>query len=116
LRRYGTSRKVAGSSPDEVTEFFFNLPTPFSRTMALGFIQLLTEMSTRRYFWSRARPARNADNFTAICEPIVYSKECGILDISQPYRPSLPVTGIGTYSTQGENKLTAMSEETKEII
>jgi hypothetical protein len=36
-----TSRKVAGSSPDEVD--FFNLPNPSSRTMALG----STEMSTR---------------------------------------------------------------------
>jgi hypothetical protein len=35
LRHYATSRKVAGSSPDEVTGFF-NLPNPSSRTMALG--------------------------------------------------------------------------------
>jgi hypothetical protein len=31
--------------PDEVD--FFNLPNPFSRTMALGSTQPLTEMSTR---------------------------------------------------------------------
>jgi hypothetical protein len=42
LRHYAISRKVAGSSPDEV-DFFH----PSSRTMALGSTQLLTEMSTR---------------------------------------------------------------------
>jgi hypothetical protein len=47
LRHYATSRKVAGWSPDDVTEFFFNVPNPSSRTMALGSTQPLTEMSTR---------------------------------------------------------------------
>jgi hypothetical protein len=41
-----TSRKVASSTPDEV-DFFFNLPNPSSRTMALESTQPLTEMSTR---------------------------------------------------------------------
>jgi hypothetical protein len=45
LRYYATSRKVAGSSADEVD--FFNLPNPSTRTMALGSTQPLTEMSTR---------------------------------------------------------------------
>jgi hypothetical protein len=36
-----------GSSPDEVIDFFFNLPKPSSRTMALGSTQPLTEMSAR---------------------------------------------------------------------
>jgi hypothetical protein len=52
-----------GSIPVEVI-LFFNLPTPSSRTVALGSTQLLTEMSSRR-------PVRKADNLTAICEPIV---------------------------------------------
>jgi hypothetical protein len=42
---YATSRKVAGSSSDEVD--FFDLRNPSSRTMALGPTQHLTEMSTR---------------------------------------------------------------------
>jgi hypothetical protein len=50
---------------------FFNLPNPSSSTMALGFTQPVTELSTRKYFWGKARPARKAANLTAICEPIV---------------------------------------------
>jgi hypothetical protein len=44
------SWKVMGSSPNEINEFF-NLPNLSSHTMALGFIQPITELSTRRYFW-----------------------------------------------------------------
>jgi hypothetical protein len=42
---YATSRKIVGSSPDEVD--FFNLSNPSSHTVALGSTQPLTEMSTR---------------------------------------------------------------------
>jgi hypothetical protein len=59
LRQYGTSRKAAGSISDEVIGFF-NSPNPSSHTMALG--------STRNFPWGKGRPARKADNFTAICE------------------------------------------------
>jgi hypothetical protein len=41
-----TSCKVKGSISDGVIPFF-NLPNPFSRIMALGWTQPLTEMSTR---------------------------------------------------------------------
>jgi hypothetical protein len=37
LRHYATGRKVAGAIPDEDIEFLFNLPNPFSSTMAQGF-------------------------------------------------------------------------------
>jgi hypothetical protein len=40
--------------------------------MALGSTQPLTEMSTRNIPGGEGRPARKADNLTAICEPIVY--------------------------------------------
>jgi hypothetical protein len=63
---------------------FFNLLNPSSRTMALGSTQPLTKMSTRNLPGSKGRPARKADNLTAIC---------GTLNISQPYGPSWPVTG-----------------------
>jgi hypothetical protein len=60
--------KVEGSSPDEVN--IFNWSNPSSRTVALGSTQPLTEMSTRNLPGGKGRPARKADNLTAICEPI----------------------------------------------
>jgi hypothetical protein len=39
--------------------------------MALGLTQPVTEMSTRNFPEGQGRPARKADNLTAICEPIV---------------------------------------------
>jgi hypothetical protein len=52
--------------PDKVDIF-----NPSNRTMALGSIQPLIEMSTRNPSGGKKRPARRADNLTAICEPIV---------------------------------------------
>jgi hypothetical protein len=54
--------------------------------MALGSTQPLTEMSTRNLPGGKWKPAREADNLNAICEPIVH--------VSHPYGPSRPVTGI----------------------
>jgi hypothetical protein len=50
---------------------FFNWPKPSSRTMVLESTQSGTEMSIRNLPGGKGRPARKADNFTAICEPIV---------------------------------------------
>jgi hypothetical protein len=47
----------------------FNLPNLSSRTMAMGFTQRLTKLSTKRSFLGTAWPARMADNLTDICEP-----------------------------------------------
>jgi hypothetical protein len=52
--------------------FFSYLPNISSRTMALGSTQPLIEMSPRNLPGAKGRPARKADNLTAICEPIVY--------------------------------------------
>jgi hypothetical protein len=46
LRHYAISWKVALSISDEVIGFF-NRPNPYSRTMAVGWTQPLTETSTR---------------------------------------------------------------------
>jgi hypothetical protein len=40
--------------------------------MALGSTQPLTEMNARNFPGDKGRPVREADNLTAICEPIVY--------------------------------------------
>jgi hypothetical protein len=65
-----TCRKVAGSIIVKVTAFF-NWPSPWSRTMALGSTQSLTEMSTKNLPGGKGRPALKADNLTAICESII---------------------------------------------
>jgi hypothetical protein len=57
--------------PDEIIEVF-NSPNPSSRTMALGSTQPLTEMNIWNLPGGKGRPARKADNLTAVCEPIVY--------------------------------------------
>jgi hypothetical protein len=49
----------------------FNLPNPSSHNMAMGSTQPLTEMSTRNLPGDKGQPGRNADNLTAISEPIV---------------------------------------------
>jgi hypothetical protein len=51
--------------------YFFNLPNPSSRNMALGSTQPLTEISTRNFPGGKGRSAPEADNLTAICAPIV---------------------------------------------
>jgi hypothetical protein len=61
--------------------------------MALGSNKPLTEMSTRIFLGDKGRPARKADNVTAIREPTVSTKY-GTLDVSQPYGPSGSVSGI----------------------
>jgi hypothetical protein len=63
------AESVAGLNLDEVD--IFNLPNPSSRTMALRSTQSLTEMSTRNLPGGKGLQGRKADNFTAICEPIV---------------------------------------------
>jgi hypothetical protein len=68
---YATSRKVVGSTPDEVTGFF-NWPNPSNRTMALGSTQPLTKINTRNFPGGKGRPARKADNLFAIYEPIFW--------------------------------------------
>jgi hypothetical protein len=49
------NRKVAGTIPDGVMEFFIDI-NPSDRTMALGSTQPLTEMSTGRISWGVNAP------------------------------------------------------------
>jgi hypothetical protein len=64
------SRKIAGSIPNEIIGFF-NEPNSSSRTIPLGSIQPLAEISTGIFLGNEGRPVRKADNLTVICEPIV---------------------------------------------
>jgi anti-sigma-K factor RskA len=64
----------AGKSPVRFPmrslDISIDLINPSSRTMTLGLTQVLTEMSIRDLPGGRGRPARKADNLTAICESI----------------------------------------------
>jgi hypothetical protein len=59
------SRKVAGSIPDKAIGFLNNAS---GRIMILGSTQPQTEMSMRNLL---ERPVHQADNFSAICEPVM---------------------------------------------
>jgi hypothetical protein len=72
---------------------FFNLSNPSGSTVILESTQSLTEMSIRNLLGGKGRPARKADNLTAISELTVYRK-CGSLDVSQPYGSSRSNTKI----------------------
>jgi hypothetical protein len=69
LKHYATRRKVAGSILYFIE--FLNWPNPSSRITALESTQPLTEMNKRNLLKGKGRPAREADNLTSICEPIV---------------------------------------------
>ena len=64
LRHCATKRKVAASNSNGVNGFF-HWHNPSSRTMALGWTQPLTEMSTRNVSWGKGGPCRLSWNLGA---------------------------------------------------
>jgi hypothetical protein len=74
LRRYATSLKVAGSIPDEVIDFFsIYIILPVALDPGVYSASNRNEYQEKKimFLGSKVRPAREADNLTAICEPIV---------------------------------------------
>jgi hypothetical protein len=91
IYRYATSRKVAGSRHDEVSEFLIHLILPAAPGPGVYSASNRNEYQKKMCLGSRARPVRKFD-LTAISERL--SRESGILNMSQPYRPPRPVTAI----------------------
>jgi hypothetical protein len=74
LSHYATSRKVPGSSPNEV-DFFFQFTYSFQPHYGSGADSATNTNEYQEYSWNilgvKGRPARKADNLIAICEPII---------------------------------------------
>jgi hypothetical protein len=71
---------------------YFGLPNPPNHTVVLGFTQPLTETSTLKGFWGVER-GRCVSLTTSLPFVSLFSRQYGIPNIWQPYRPPRPVTG-----------------------
>jgi hypothetical protein len=72
--------------------YIFNWPKLSSRTMTLGSIQPLIDMSTRNFLAGKGRPTRKAHSIPSSINRL--SMKCESLDVSQLYGLPWPVTGI----------------------
>jgi hypothetical protein len=84
-----------GSIPDEVN-FLIYLILPAALGPGVYSASNRNEYEKHKkiimFLGSKVRRVRMADNFTTICEPIVWTS------LDKPYRPPRPVTGIGVFT------------------
>jgi hypothetical protein len=91
---------LEGSGPDGVNEFFsifLNPPTALDPGVYLAFNRNEYQKQKSNVSWEQSAAVAEGCQLTAICERL--SRHCGILNISQPYRTSQPVTGIALIFT-----------------
>jgi hypothetical protein len=84
LGHCATSQKIAGSKPNEVTEFS-NLPNVLGHTRPTGFTQTVTEMSTRKRkirFWG-VECCQHVRLITQLLSVSKLSRQCDSFNISQ---------------------------------
>jgi hypothetical protein len=70
-----------------------NLSNPSSHTLALGLTQPLNRNEYQEFLWGVKRGQRISLKTSPLSVSRL-SRQCGILNISQPYRSPRPVTGI----------------------
>jgi hypothetical protein len=88
--------------PMRLLNFVFNLPNPSSRTMALGFTQPVTEINARNRKKSFGGVERgHRVRLTSLPYVSRLYRQCGILNISQPYKPPRPVTEVVYFMETG---------------
>jgi hypothetical protein len=79
-----------GSRPDEVNEFFFSIYQILPAAMGTG----VHSASNRNEHQKQKIFLGSRELITYLPSVSQLSRQCGILNISQPYRPPRPVTGI----------------------